>query len=123
MRWVAQRSIVCAAFLFCVISLSACHSYHIETTITNRTGGNITLLEMDYPSASFGADTLALNREFPYRIQTRGSGAVKIQYTAANGHPVQITGPTLYEHQEGHLEVILMPDGKAEFHPSLNPAH
>jgi hypothetical protein len=36
---------------------------------------------------------------------------------------VQITGPTLYEKQEGSIEIVLLPDGKAEFHPSLNPQH
>ena len=35
-----------------------CHSYHIETTVENRTGGAIQLLEVEYPSASFGADDL-----------------------------------------------------------------
>ena len=42
-----------------LIALAACHSYHIDTTVENRTGGAIQLLEVDYPSASFGADSLA----------------------------------------------------------------
>jgi len=109
---------------FPVLALVAgCHSYHIETTVENHTGGAITLLEVDYPSASFGADTLAANAAFHYRFQTRGDGPLSVQYTAANGKQVKISGPTLYERQEGHLEIELLPNAKAEFHPALNPQH
>jgi hypothetical protein len=112
-----------ALLLFSVISMSACHSYHIDATIKNQTGGAISLLEVDYPSASFGADALAGGAEFHHRFQTRDSGPLKVQYTGANQKQVQITGPTLYEKQEGRLEIDLLPNGRAEFHPTLNPAH
>jgi hypothetical protein len=109
--------------LILCLPLAACHSYHIDATVTNNTGGSISLLEVDYPSASFGADSLASGADFHYRIQTRNSGPVKVQYTAANGKQIQVTGPTLYERQEGRIDVVLLPGGKAEFHPSLNPQH
>lgn len=101
--------------------LSGCHSYHIEASVENHTGGAITLLEVDYPSASFGTGSLAANATFHYRFQTRDSGPVTVQYTDANGKQVKTTGPTLHERQEGRLEIVLLPDGKAEFHPALNP--
>jgi hypothetical protein len=106
-----------------VIAISGCHSYHIDATIKNQTGAAISLLEVDYPSASFGADALASGNEFRYRFQTRDSGPLKVQYTGSNQKQVQITGPTLYEKQEGRLEIDLLPNGKAEFHQALNPAH
>lgn len=112
-----------ALLLSCAITLSACRSYHIAVTVTNNTGAPISLLEVDYPTASFGADALASGANFHYLIQTRGSSPLKVQYTAVNGHQVQITGPTLYENQDGKIEIVLLPDGKAEFHPSLNPSH
>ena len=112
------------AFLLCgVVALSACHSYHIDVSIKNNTGGPISLLEVDYPSASFGADALASDADLHYRIQIRGSAPLKIQYTPMNGHQVQITGPALFEKQEGKISIILLPEGKVEFNPSLNPAH
>jgi hypothetical protein len=99
----------------------ACHSYHVETTVINHTGSAIQLLEVDYPSASFGAGTLAAEASLPYRIQLRGSGTLKVQYTAANGQQITIDGPVLAERQEGRLEILLLPGGKAEFHPALTP--
>ncbi len=108
----------------CVAALSAagCHSFHVDATIENRTGGPVKLLEVDYPSASFGTGDVAAGADFHYRFQIRGSGPLKVQYTTTDGHQAQINGPTVAEHQEGSLRIVLLPGGHAEFHPSLNPA-
>ena len=99
-----------------------CHSYHVDATVENRTGDAITLLEVDYPSASFGADKLAAGADYHYRFQVRDSGPVKVQYTESTTLQArQISGPELSEGQEGRLEIVLLPGGKAEFHPSLSP--
>jgi len=100
---------------------TGCHSYHVETAVENRTGEAIQLLEVDYPSASFGSDRLAADGEYRYRIQLRGDGPLKVQYTAADGKQVQVTGPNLVERQEGSVRIVLLPGGKVEFHPELTP--
>lgn len=112
----AWLSAIMATMLFAV---EGCHSYHIETTVENRTGGTIQLLEVDYPSASFGANSLAAGAVFPYRIQLRGNGLLRVQYTGSDGRQAQIEGPALTEPQEGQIEIVLLPGGKAEFHPHL----
>jgi hypothetical protein len=104
-----------------LLALAACHSYHIETTVENRTGEAVQLLEVDYPSASFGADSLAAGAVLPYRIQVRGEGPLKVQYTGSDGQQRQIAGPALSERQEGRIEIVLLPGGHAEFHPHLVP--
>jgi hypothetical protein len=111
-----------AAATALLLATAACHSYHVETTVENRTGATIQLLEVDYPSASFGADKLGAGAGFHYRIQLRGSGPLKVQYTAADGHQEQVDGPTVAERQEGTLRIVLLPGGKAEFDPQLTPA-
>jgi len=78
------------------------------------------LLEVDYPSASFGKNALDAGADFRYRIQIIGSGQLKVLYTNADGKPVQILGPALAEGEEGRLEIVLLPEGKAEFHPTLS---
>ena len=103
--------------------INGCRSHHIEATIENHTGGPISLLEVDYPEASFGANALGADSVMHYRIQTRGSGPISVQYTGADGHSAQIKGPDLYEGQEGSIEIVLLPNGKAEFHPALHPQH
>ena len=117
--WGKGSAALLAAALLSVAA--GCHSYHIEASVENHTGGTITLLEVDYPTASFGVDTLALDSVVHHRIQTRDSGPISVQYTAAHGRQVQVKGPTLYEKQEGSIQIVLLPDGKAEFHPALSP--
>jgi hypothetical protein len=120
----ALPKVVAATILLVGLSLfTACHSYHIEATVENHTGGTVTLLEVDYPSASFGADTLAQDGVLRHRIQTRGNGPITVQYTWPHGRAAQVQGPDIHEQQEGSIEIILLPNGKAEFHPSLSPQH
>jgi hypothetical protein len=116
-----SRPILAIIALPALTALAACHSYHVETTVENRTGAAIQLLEVDYPNASFGDNALADGAAYHYRIQLQGSGPLKIQYTASDGKQQQITGPTVTERQEGRLEIVLLPNGKAEFHPQLTP--
>jgi hypothetical protein len=105
-----------------LVVATGCHSYHVETTIENHTGGPIRLLEIEYPSASFGVNSLAAGEEYHYRIQLRGSGLLKVQYTGSDGRKSQVEGPMLFERQEGRIEIVLLPGGKAEFHPDLTDA-
>ena len=102
--------------LAALIALAGCHSYHVETTIENHTGGAIRLLEVDYPSASLGVNSLEAGAEYHYRIQLRGSGPIKVQYTAVDGRQVNVTGPSTLSDQENlNLRIELLP-GDALFH-------
>jgi hypothetical protein len=129
-RTAAARRAIFAAYLPCVFlacvflaatlfSVTACHSYHIDTTIENRTGADVQLLEVDYPSASFGVDRIASGALYHYRIQVTGSGPLKITYTGADQKQVQIAGPTLVERQQGQLKIVLLPSGRAQFMPQF----
>jgi hypothetical protein len=118
--WGTQEFLV-SVFSVSLFALAGCHSYHIETTVENCTGEAIRLLEVDYPSASFGSDRLAAGATFHYRIQLRGSGPLQVEYTVSGGRQVQITGPVLAEPQEGRIGIVLLAGGKAEFLPQLTP--
>jgi len=109
--------------LSAVVILSACHSSQIDVAVENRTGAPVRLLEVDYPNASFGSDSLANGATMHYRIQIQGSGLLKVQFTAGNGRQVQVQGPALAAEQEGTLNIELLPDGKAEFRPHLSRYH
>jgi hypothetical protein len=121
MKTLNQNRAWALAALMLTALLAGCHSYHVETSVVNRTGGAIQLLEVDYPSASFGDNRLDAGGLFHYRIQVRGSGQLKVQYTTSDERQVHIDGPALAERQEGSLQIVLLPDGKAEFRPQLTP--
>ncbi len=113
--------LLAAAILAVLLAAAGCHSYHVDITEENRTGTPVRLLEVDYPSASFGTDSIAAGADYHYRVQLRDSGALEVQYTAANGKQVQLTGPSLHELQQGRLQIVLLPEGKAQFLPELTP--
>ncbi len=101
-------------------------SYWVETTVKNQSGQAVRELEVDYPTASFGTNSLAPGATMHYRFQIRGSGPVKVEYTSGDeklpNKLVRAQGLTLTEHQHGQLMIRLLPLGKVEFVPSLLPA-
>lgn len=106
-----------AGFAIVLGFCGGCRSPHLDMTVENHTGAAIRLLEVDYPSASFGSDAMAAGGSMQYRVHVQGDGPVKVQYTAADGRQVSVSGPSLTNRQEGKLDVDLLPGGKAAFHP------
>lgn len=119
-RFAIRKSGIAAVLSAVLLAASACHSYHIDSTIENRTGAPVKLIEVDYPDASFGADVIASGAVYHYRFQVRGSGPLKITYTGADNKQVQITGPDLVERKQGQLKIVLLPEGRAQFIPKLS---
>ncbi len=77
------------------------------------------MVEVDYPSASFGVGNLDSNSQFHYRFKIQGSGPVKIEFTDGHGQVHTVEGPTLNQGQEGRLTIAIDPNGKVNWQPSL----
>ena len=90
-----------------LLALTACKSPYVEATLHNDTGTTIHTVQVEYPSASFGTQTLAPGADFHYRFKIQGEGKLKLTYTAANHQEVKSTGPTLFEGQSGTLTLTL----------------
>ncbi len=116
---VFRRACFAAVFLLAVCAVSGCRSPHVEVTVENRTGAEVRLLEVDYPSASFGKDSLAPGAVYHYRIQVSDTGPVKVQYTDPGSRQPQVSGPSLAEGDKGSLQIALLPNGKAQFNLQL----
>lgn len=116
-----RRAALCLIVGLVCTAATGCRSPRIDVTVENRTGVAVELLEVDYPSASFGVDHLSAGATYSYGIQTRGSGSVQIQYIDPVAHrQAKATGPHLEEHQSGSLSIVLLPGGKAQFQPSFS---
>ncbi|HEV2647444.1 MAG TPA: hypothetical protein VGU46_13875 [Acidobacteriaceae bacterium] len=90
--------------------LTGCHSALIATTISNHTGQPLTLIELDYPSASFGSQSLAPGQDFHYRFKILGSGPTALLWTDATHRDHKLAGPNLREGQEGTLHITFAPN-------------
>jgi hypothetical protein len=88
-------------------ALTGCHSHYVSMDVRNASGHPITLLEVDYPSASFGADTLANGADYNYRFKILGDGPTKLLWTDAAQQNHTVAGPELHEGQEGTLTAAI----------------
>jgi hypothetical protein len=101
--------------------LAGCHSHYIQATITNTGTTDVNVVQVDYPSASFGVQHLAPGAVFHYRFKLLGSGNLKMSYLDANKGEHAQTGPWLNEGQEGTLNIAIPAEGKITFQSSLKP--
>lgn len=103
-----------------------CHgswdSEWVNARIDNQSGEKVRLLEVDYPSASFGADSIAAGSALQYKFQIRGTGPIKIEYSLENGKKVHSSGPKLEDGEHGTITIRLLPASKTEFEANLKPA-
>lgn len=97
------------AGVFAAGSLAGCHSAFVEATLINRTDKNLRLVEVDYPSASFGTQNLSPGAPFHYKFKIIGEGPVKLSWTddAQKEHTAE--GPALHEGQGGLLTITIAP--------------
>jgi hypothetical protein len=101
--------ITAIAALLC--SITGCHSAYVEATVSNRTSQPIALVEVDYPSASFGTQALAPGADFHYRFKVLGTGSMKLTYTDSSRKDQSSKGPYLKEGAEGPLQITVASDG------------
>jgi len=101
--------------------LAGCHSAYVEADVTNQSGLPISVLEVDYPSASFGTETLGPGKQYHYRFKTQGEGPLKVLWTDAHHQDHTVNGPVLHEGAEGNLAIALQSDGTATFALKLKP--
>jgi hypothetical protein len=94
-----------------LIALAACHSAYVEATVSNRSSQKIGLIEVSYPSASFGTQSLAPGADFHYRFKVLGEGNLKVTYTDASNNEKKAEGFSLKEGSEGPITITIAADG------------
>lgn len=106
-----MRTSLRLALLSSLLAAGGCHSPYVATTVHNGTDQTVQLIEVDYPSASFGTENLAPGADFHYRFKVLGSGGTKLLYTDSVHHDHIATGPSLHEGAEGQLVIVITPAG------------
>ncbi len=117
----ALRPMVVAALAGSVLFVGGCRSAFVRATIVNHST-QVRLVEVDYPSASFGTTNLDSGAEYHYRFKVQGSGTVKMDFVDAHGKAHHTVGPELDEGQEGTLVITIDDAGKVNWAPSLTVA-
>lgn len=107
-----------ALLLLLVVASAGCRSRVIQVTLINTSAQPLSSIVVDYPGATFGKNTLAPGDTYHYVIKPVETGALKVQFTDAQGANHSFTGPTLQKDQEGSIEVKLSQDSGSAI-PSL----
>jgi hypothetical protein len=90
-----------------LLALGGCHSPVVNATIVNQSGAQVQLVELDYPSASYGVSLLDAGASYPYHFEVHGSGKLHISFQDAGGGAHQSDGPQLKEGDQGTLRVTI----------------
>lgn len=100
-------SLACSVSVIAMLGLSGCRSRYVEATVHNGSGAAVSVVEVDYPSASFGKETLADGADYHYRFKIQGDGPLKVLWTDAGNHDHSVAGPVIREGDEGTLVVTI----------------
>jgi hypothetical protein len=112
MRWSS------GLLLLAVAGTVGCKSAFVEADVINATAAPVSLVEVDYPSASFGVGSLAAGATYHYRFKILGSGATKVMWTDAARRDYSSVGPQLHEGEQGTMTVTIL-GGTAEWETHL----
>lgn len=99
--------------------LVGCKSPFVDASVRNGSSQNITLVEVQYPYASFGFQSVAAGTERHYRFKILGSGSAKLTYTDVSGKEHHAAGPALREGESGSLR-ILVTDAQVTWEQNLH---
>jgi len=90
-----------------LLGIGGCKSAYVEAEVVNASGTPVSLVEVDYPSASFGVGALGAGATYHYRFKILGSSATKVLWTDAAQKEHTVSGPVLQEGQQGTLTVTI----------------
>lgn len=96
-----------------------CHSAFMTATLVNRKATPMTLIEVDYPSASFGVQRLAPGEEYHYRFKVLGSGTTMLQWNEPSKPDQKVSGPQLNQGDDGAMTVTFEAAGPPSWHLNL----
>ena len=98
-----MRTLLLVAFTVLV----GCRSRVVNVKLINTSQKPLSIIVVDYPTATFGVDKLEPGATYQYAIKPLGTGTLNIQFTDADGHNHAYTGPALHKNDEGSLTVQL----------------
>lgn len=98
--------IFCSTVLLIVLAaLVGCRARMITFKLINTSAQPISTIIVDYPSATFGKDKLAPGETFTSPVKLTDDGALKVQFTDANGGNHAFTGPVLHRNEGGLIAI------------------
>lgn len=102
-----MKAATCTILLIALTVLVGCRSRVVNVKLINTSQKPLSIIVVDYPTATFGVDKLEPGATYQYPIKLLGTGPLNIQFTDADGHIHTYTGPSLHKNDEGSVTVQL----------------
>src|SRR5689334_8233409 len=93
-------------FLF-VIAMAGCRAHVVKISLTNTSAEPLKTIIVDYPTATFGKDTLAPRETYFSLIKPVDKGPIKVRFTDAQGVNHTYQSISLEQGDDGSVNIKL----------------
>lgn len=102
-----MKSLRFAVTLVFVIALSGCRAHVVKISLTNASTEPIKTIIVDYPSATFGKDTLAPRETYFSLVKPVDKGPITVRFTDAQGVSHTYKSASLQPGDDGWVSIKL----------------
>ncbi len=102
-----MKSLRLVVAIFSALWLSGCRAHVVKISMTNTSAQPIKTIIVDYPSATFGKDTLAPGETYFSLIKPVDHGPIKVRFTDAQGVNHAYESISLQQGDDGSVNIKL----------------
>ncbi|HEY2114132.1 MAG TPA: hypothetical protein VGJ51_03535 [Candidatus Angelobacter sp.] len=102
-----MKSFLSAAVLVFVIAMAGCRAHVVKISLTNTSTEPIKTIIVDYPTATFGKDTLAPRETYFSLVKPVDKGPIKVRFTDAQGTTHTYQSIALQLGDDGSVDIKL----------------
>jgi hypothetical protein len=102
-----MKSLRFAVALVFVIAIAGCRAHVVKISLTNASPEAIKTIIVDYPTATFGKDTLAPRETYFSLVKPVDKGPIKVRFTDAQGVSHTYESISLAPGDDGWVDIKL----------------
>jgi hypothetical protein len=102
-----MKSLRFAVTLLFVIAMAGCRARVVKIILTNTSTGPIKTIIVDYPTATFGKDTLAPGETYFSLVKPVDKGPITVRFTDAQGGSHTYKSASLQPGDDGWVNIKL----------------
>jgi hypothetical protein len=102
-----MKSFCFALCLVFLLAMAGCRAHVVKISVINTSAEPIKTIIVDYPSATFGKDTLAPRERYFSLIKPVDKGPIKVRFTDAQGTTHTYESISLERDDDGSVDIKL----------------
>jgi hypothetical protein len=102
-----MKSLRFAVALVFVIAMAGCRAHVVKISLTNTSSEPIKTIIVDYPTATFGKDTLAPHETYFSLVKPLDKGPITVRFTDVQGGSHTYKSISLEQGDDGSVDIKL----------------